>query len=78
MLATVSASTTTVVLVLAVFLAASVEMVEALTIVVAVGHTRGGAPPSKAQAPPSQRSPRWWRSLDRLSRACRSIRCAWS
>jgi uncharacterized membrane protein len=41
MLATVSGSTTTVVLVLAVFLAATVEMVEALTIVVAVGHTRG-------------------------------------
>jgi uncharacterized membrane protein len=41
MLADVSGSTTTLVLVLAVFLAASVEMVEALTIVVAVGHTRG-------------------------------------
>jgi uncharacterized membrane protein len=41
MLATVSGSSTTVVLVAAVFLAASVEMVEALTIVVAVGHTRG-------------------------------------
>ena len=41
MVATVSGSTTTVVLVLAVFLAATVEMVEALTIVVAVGHTRG-------------------------------------
>jgi uncharacterized membrane protein len=41
MLATVSGSSTTVVLVVAVFLAASVEMVEALTIVVAVGHTRG-------------------------------------
>jgi uncharacterized membrane protein len=41
MLATVSGSTTTVVLVAAVFLAAAVEMVEALTIVVAVGHTRG-------------------------------------
>jgi uncharacterized membrane protein len=41
MLATVSGSSTTVVLVVAVFLAALVEMVEALTIVVAVGHTRG-------------------------------------
>ncbi len=41
MLANVSASTSTVVLVAAVFLAATVEMVEALTIVVAVGHTRG-------------------------------------
>jgi Ca2+/H+ antiporter, TMEM165/GDT1 family len=40
-LSTVSGSTTTLVLVLAVFLAAAVEMVEALTIVVAVGHTRG-------------------------------------
>ncbi len=36
-----SGSSTTVVLAVAVFLAASVEMVEALTIVVAVGHTRG-------------------------------------
>jgi uncharacterized membrane protein len=41
MLATVSGSSTTIVLVVAVFLAAAVEMVEALTIVVAVGHTRG-------------------------------------
>ncbi|MGA2123816.1 MAG: hypothetical protein ABSG58_05240, partial [Acidimicrobiales bacterium] len=41
MIASVSGSTSTVVLVCAVFLAASVEMVEALTIVLAVGHTRG-------------------------------------
>jgi len=41
MIASVSGSTSTVVLVCAVFLAATVEMVEALTIVVAVGHTRG-------------------------------------
>jgi len=41
MIATVSGTSTTLVLVLAVFLAATVEMVEALTIVVAVGHTRG-------------------------------------
>ncbi|MGH3733819.1 MAG: COG4280 domain-containing protein [Acidimicrobiales bacterium] len=41
MLASISGSTTTIVLVGAVFLAASVEMVEALTIVIAVGHTRG-------------------------------------
>lgn len=41
MLATISASSTTIVLVGAVFLAAAVEMVEALTIVIAVGHTRG-------------------------------------
>jgi Ca2+/H+ antiporter, TMEM165/GDT1 family len=41
MLASLNGSTTTLVLILAVFLAASVEMVEALTIVVAVGHTRG-------------------------------------
>jgi uncharacterized membrane protein len=40
-IASVSASTSTVVLCAAVFLAASVEMIEALTIVVAVGHTRG-------------------------------------
>lgn len=41
MVATVSGSSTTLVLVAAVFLAAAVEMIEALTIVVAVGHTRG-------------------------------------
>ena len=41
MIATLSGSTSTIVLVSAVFLAASVEMVEALTIVLAVGHTRG-------------------------------------
>src|ERR1700679_2825738 len=41
MLAAVSGSTTTLVLVLAVFLAASVEMVEALTLFLAGGHTRG-------------------------------------
>lgn len=41
MLATISASTDTLVLVGAVFLASAVEMVEALTIVLAVGHTRG-------------------------------------
>ncbi len=41
MIGTLNASSTTIVLVGAVFLAASVEMVEALTIVLAVGHTRG-------------------------------------
>ncbi len=41
MLAAVNGSTTAVVLVGAVFLTTVVEMVEALTIVVAVGHTRG-------------------------------------
>jgi uncharacterized membrane protein len=41
MLATLSASSSTVVLVAAVFLASAVEMVEALTIVLAVGHVRG-------------------------------------
>jgi uncharacterized membrane protein len=40
-LATLSASSTTVVLVGAVFLASAVEMVEALTIVLAVGYVRG-------------------------------------
>jgi Ca2+/H+ antiporter, TMEM165/GDT1 family len=40
-IATVDGSTTAIVLVGAVFLAAVVEMVEALTIVLAVGHTRG-------------------------------------
>ena len=41
MIGAVSGSTSTVVLVSAVFLASAVEMVEALTIVLAVGHTRG-------------------------------------
>jgi uncharacterized membrane protein len=41
MIATVSGPTSTIVLVGAVFLASAVEMVEALTIVLAVGHTRG-------------------------------------
>jgi uncharacterized membrane protein len=41
MIATVNATSATIVLVGAVFLAAAVEMVEALTIVLAVGHTRG-------------------------------------
>ena len=41
MIATLSASSTTVVLVGAVFLASAVEMVEALTIVLAVGYVRG-------------------------------------
>jgi Ca2+/H+ antiporter, TMEM165/GDT1 family len=41
MLASVNSLSTVVVLVGAVFLAATVEMVEALTIVIAVGHTRG-------------------------------------
>src|ERR1700677_1712017 len=41
MIATVNADSATVVLVGAVFLTAAVEMVEALTIVLAVGHTRG-------------------------------------
>ena len=41
MIGAVSGSTSTVVLVGAVFLASTVEMVEALTIVLAVGHTRG-------------------------------------
>lgn len=41
MIATLSSSTSTVVLVGAVFLASAVEMVEALTIVLAVGHVRG-------------------------------------
>jgi uncharacterized membrane protein len=40
-IATLSSSTSTVVLVGAVFLASTVEMVEALTIVLAVGHVRG-------------------------------------
>ncbi|HUZ40676.1 MAG TPA: hypothetical protein VMU68_04710 [Acidimicrobiales bacterium] len=41
MIATLSSSTSVVVLVGAVFLASAVEMVEALTIVLAVGHVRG-------------------------------------
>ncbi|HEY5437465.1 MAG TPA: hypothetical protein VIJ99_01030 [Acidimicrobiales bacterium] len=41
MLASVNSLSTVVVLIGAVFLAATVEMVEALTIVIAVGHTRG-------------------------------------
>lgn len=41
MIGVVNGSTTAIVLVGAVFLAATVEMVEALTIVLAVGHTRG-------------------------------------
>lgn len=41
MIATLSSSSSTVVLVGAVFLASAVEMVEALTIVLAVGHVRG-------------------------------------
>ncbi len=41
MIGAVNGSTTAIVLVGAVFLAAAVEMVEALTIVLAVGHTRG-------------------------------------
>jgi uncharacterized membrane protein len=41
MIATVNTTSDTIVLVGAVFLAAAVEMVEALTIVLAVGHTRG-------------------------------------
>jgi uncharacterized membrane protein len=40
-IASISASSTTIVLVGAVFLASAVEMVEALTIVLAVGHVRG-------------------------------------
>ena len=41
MIGAVNGSTTAIVLIGAVFLAAAVEMVEALTIVLAVGHTRG-------------------------------------
>ena len=41
MIATLSSSSSTIVLVGAVFLASAVEMVEALTIVLAVGHVRG-------------------------------------
>lgn len=41
MIATLSSSSSTVVLVGAVFLASAVEMIEALTIVLAVGHVRG-------------------------------------
>ncbi len=62
MLAAVSGSTTTLVLVLAVFLAASVEMVEALTIVVAVGHTRGWRSALEGTGVAVLASPRWWRS----------------
>ena len=68
-----------VLLVLAAFLACAVEMVEALTIVLAVGVTRGLAIGRRGA---SARHSAVWRSSSPRSaprwRICRSIRCGWS
>ena len=62
MIASVSGSTSTVVLVCAVFLAAAVEMVEALTMWWPSVTRADGVRPSRARASHSSPSRRWWPS----------------